>query len=106
MDKAKEIREMMALLWDDLQLLKQSIDRIEAEVITPPKKEGNAADCIEWLKGIPGGPNLSHKRSLNNLCGRGKLFQPGRHYRKVNGRRVFIRSKVIEAVEKNLSQAH
>lgn len=104
MTEVKEIREMMALLWDDLQLLKRSIERIESEVIPPPQEEGNAADCIEWLRDIPGGPNLSHKRSLNNLCGRGKLFQPGRAYKKVNGRRVFIRSKVIEAVEKSISQ--
>jgi hypothetical protein len=101
MSEVKEIREILEVFYDDLKLLRASIDRIEAEVVKEPKEEGTWKDLVVWLRDIPGAPRLSQKNSVSQYCGRGKIFQPGRHYFKRNRERVFIRSKVIEAVQKN-----
>ena len=106
MSEIKAMKELMAIFCEDMQLLRASIDRIEAQVTPPAKDEGGWRDCLEWLKEIPGAPRLTKMRSINSYCGRDKMFKPGVAYYKQGHRRVFVRKGVEKCINKSIAHGN
>lgn len=102
----KEVIEQNEVIYLKIEEIETMLREVISYIKPPAIEEGDWKDCIEWLRQIPGGPKPNIQRSLNNLCGRGKLFRPGHEYNLINGRRVFIRPKVEEAVRKSISNGN